>query len=223
MSGETLSFVDLLQQAGWAMAPLYVCSVVGLAVVIRKLVEFRSAGVHRAELLAAIDRPLREGDFDAVESSAKQDGTPLGRVVAAAAGAVREHHSRAEEETGRVASIEIQILERYLGLIAWIAQVAPLFGLLGTVIGMVDLFSGLESAGQTVDASTLSSGIWKALLTTAAGLIIAIPLLGAHAWLTGQSDALRLRMKDGAGRVFTHAAGHAISRQSATGRLKTLE
>lgn len=219
MAGETLSFLELLESAGYAMAPLYACSVVGLAVVVRKVVEFRSAGVHRAELLGVLDAPLRDGDLDTVESSARSDGTPLGRVVAASVSAVREHPARAEQEVARVASNEIQSLERYLGLIAWIAQVAPLFGLLGTVLGMVDLFTGLETAGKSVDSSTLSSGIWKALLTTAAGLIIAIPLLGAHAWLTGQSDALRLRMKDGAGRVLNSA----LSVKAPTGRLKPLD
>lgn len=219
MTGETLSFIELLEEAGWSMIPLYLCSVVGLAVVIRKAVELRSAGVGRSEILELIGPPLKEGDFDAVESAADKDGTPLGRVIATAVRASREHPARAEEEVARVASNELQVLERHLGLLSWIAQVAPLFGLLGTVIGMVELFSSLEGAGQTVDPSTLSSGIWKALLTTAAGLIIAIPLLGAHAWMLGASDALRLRMKDGASQVFTHFS----SKKAGSGRLKSLD
>lgn len=216
MNAETLSFVELLRQAGWPMAPLYLCSVVGLAVVLRKAIEFRTAGVHKRGVLDAIAAPLREGDLDAVEAAAKADDTPLGRVLESAVETVRKSPGRAEQEVGRVASLELMSLERHLGLIAFLAQVAPLFGLLGTVLGMVDLFSGLETAGKSVDASTLSSGIWKALLTTAAGLVIAIPLLGAHAWLASQADELRLRMKDGAGRILNEALG----KKPASGRLK---
>jgi biopolymer transport protein ExbB len=213
-----MSFFELLAQAGWAMAPLYVCSVVGLAVVIRKIVEFRTAGVHHIHALEAIADALDGGDLKAVREAAKKTGGPLGRVLAAAAHAVTDHPLRAEEEVARAASIEIQTLERFLGLIAFIAQVSPLFGLLGTVLGMVDLFSGMEAAGQTVDASTLSAGIWKALLTTAAGLVVAIPLLGAHTWLTGQTDRLRLRMSDGGSRILTAGLG----KRPGSGRLKPL-
>ncbi len=73
---------------------------------------------------------------------------------------------------------EIQRLEKNLALLSFIAQVAPLLGLLGTVLGMVDLFIGLQGSGlSNVDVSALSSGIWKALLTTAAGLMVAVPTL----------------------------------------------
>lgn len=209
MTAESMSLVELLAQGGWSMAPLYLCSVVGLAVFIRKFVEFRSAGVARTEILDAVSGSLAEGDFDTVEKACATDGTPLGRVMAAAARAVRETPARASEEASRVASNELQSLEAYLPLLSFVAQVAPLFGLLGTVIGMVDLFSGLEAAGQSVDASTLSSGIWKALLTTAAGLIIAIPCLGGHAWLISMSESLKLRMKDGTTRIFNRAFGEA--------------
>jgi biopolymer transport protein ExbB len=120
---------------------------------------------------------------------------------------VQTQPKRANEEISRVAAGELQQLEGYLGLIAFVAQVAPLFGLLGTVLGMVDLFSGLEAAGQSVDASTLSAGIWKALLTTAAGLIVAIPMLGGHAWLVSQSERLRGNMKDAGVRILNETLG----------------
>jgi biopolymer transport protein ExbB len=218
MTAQSMSFFELLGQAGWAMAPLYVCSVVGLAVVIRKLLEFRTAGVHRNDAMDAIADALKAGDLERIEQAASKTGGPLGRVLATAAAAVADHPLRAEDEVGRVAGLEIQNLERYLGLIAFVAQVSPLFGLLGTVLGMVDLFSGMEAAGQTVDASTLSAGIWKALLTTAAGLVIAIPLLGAHTFLTGQTDRLKLRMSDGGSRILTRALG----KRPESGRLKPL-
>lgn len=209
MTAESMSLVTLLAQGGWAMVPIYLCSVLGLAVFLKKLIEFKSAGVGRTEILEVILGPLLEGDLDAVEQASRAEGTPLGRVLAVAARAVQDTPKRAEEEVARVATAELQSLERFLGLLAFIAQVSPLFGLLGTVLGMVDLFSGLEAAGQSVEASTLSAGIWKALLTTAAGLIVAIPALAGHAWLTSQADALKLHMQNGAQRILNQVLGKA--------------
>lgn len=211
MTANNMSLWELLGQGGLTMAPLYFCSLVAVAVFVRKFIEFRSAGVGRFDIGDQISGALAEGDYEAVADACRNDGTPLGRVMASAAQSVRELPARAQEEAGRIASNEIQRLEAYLPLLSFVAQVAPLFGLLGTVIGMVDLFSGLESAGQSVDASTLSSGIWKALLTTAAGLIIAIPAMGGHAWLTSQVDLLKLRMRDGTSRIFNRAFGASES------------
>lgn len=209
MTAESMSLVKLLAQGGWAMVPIYLCSVLGLAVFLKKLIEFKSAGVGRTEILEVIQGPLLEGDLDAVEQVSRAEGTPLGRVLAVAARAVQDTPKRAEEEVARVATAELQSLERFLGLLAFIAQVSPLFGLLGTVLGMVDLFSGLEAAGQSVEASTLSAGIWKALLTTAAGLVVAIPALAGHAWLTSQADALKLHMQNGAQHILNQVLGKA--------------
>ncbi|MCB9645410.1 MAG: MotA/TolQ/ExbB proton channel family protein [Deltaproteobacteria bacterium] len=98
-------------------------------------------------------------------------------------------------------------MEAYLALLAFIAQAAPLLGLLGTVLGMVELFLGLEGAGlRDVDTSLLSAGIWKALLTTAAGLGVAVPTLAGHAYLASRVDLFRLALVDAVERLITAAA-----------------
>ena len=202
----------LLSQAGWTMVPLYLCSIAGLTLIIRKLTQFRSARVTDFGALDALNEEVDEGRLDELAQSWSGLGTPLGRVLAVAAKALKRHPRRAEEEASRAAVAELATLEYGLGALAFIAQVAPLFGLLGTVLGMVDLFSGMEAAGDAVDTGTLSSGIWKALLTTAAGLMVAIPALGGHAWLGSRLDALRLRMEDGIGRLLDPALGREEAR-----------
>ena len=102
---------------------------------------------------------------------------------------------------------EIARYRSWIEPLGWIGQVAPLLGLLGTVLGMVELFTAMDVAGGAVDASMLASGIWKALLTTAAGLIIAIPTLGAHLWLTRRLEALDVALDEGAGLVLDHLLG----------------
>jgi biopolymer transport protein ExbB len=119
----------------------------------------------------------------------------------------RRRPDRAEAEARRVGSLEIQKAESYLPLLSFIAQAAPLLGLLGTVLGMVDLFLGLQSSGlREVDVSLLSSGIWKALLTTAAGLTVAVPTLAAYSYLAHRADGLRLQVTDLVQQLLTEVA-----------------
>ena len=204
---QPMTLWQLLSQAGWTMVPLYLCSIAGLTLLLRKLAQFRSARVTDFGALDALSEEVEDDRLGELAESWSGLGTPLGRVLAVAARALQRHPRRAEEEASRAAVAELAALEYGLGALAFIAQVAPLFGLLGTVLGMVDLFSGMEAAGDAVDTGTLSSGIWKALLTTAAGLMVAIPALGGHAWLGSRLDTLRLKMEDGIGRLLDPALG----------------
>lgn len=209
MTADSMSLLELLEQAGWTMFPLYLCSFVGLAVFVRKFVEFMTGRVSASEILTTVDPLVKEGDLAAIEAHCAKETSPLGSVMAFAARALVDTPARAEEEIVRFSTGVLARYEAHLSVLSFVAQVAPLFGLLGTVIGMVDLFSGMEAAGQSVDQSTLSSGIWKALLTTAAGLLIAIPAIGGHAWLTSRVDLLRRNIEDGTGRIVNRVLGAA--------------
>ena len=204
MAEQTL--VSLLSEAGWTMGPLYACSVVALAATVRKALQFRERGVDRR---SALELEVDPDALPALAEKLEQDASPVGRVMAATARALVERPARAEQVATRVATAELDAAEEGMTLLAFIAQVAPLFGLLGTVLGMVDLFSGMEAAGANVETSTLSSGIWKALLTTAVGLIVAIPTLGVHAWFGRRITRLQLALEEGAGRLLDAALGDA--------------
>jgi len=114
---------------------------------------------------------------------------------------------RAVRVAEREADAALDELGSGMSLLAFVAQAAPLFGLLGTVLGMVDLFSGMEAAGAAAEMSTLSAGIWKALLTTAAGLVVAIPTLGAHVWFGRRLDRVQLELEDRVGRMLDERLG----------------
>jgi len=191
----------LLTEAGWTMVPLYLCSLAALAVTLRKLLEFRLHGVGRSDALVALESPGAD-----LPASTELAATPLGSVLQTAAKHRASGPVEAEAAAQRTALAELDRFEAWLPLLAYIAQVAPLFGLLGTVIGMVELFSSMEAAGDAVSTTTLSSGIWKALLTTAAGLIVAIPTLGAHLWLTRVLEGLQRRMERGVGQLLSGGA-----------------
>jgi biopolymer transport protein ExbB len=199
---ETTSLFTLLAQAGWTMVPLYACSLAAFLVLIRKLVQFVHEKVGDTSILS--DPSLDGNDREAQVRACEANGSPLARVLAVAA-AKSEDRPRAEEAAMRKAVAELDHFEAWIPLLGFLAQAAPLFGLLGTVVGMVDLFASMESAGNEVSTTTLSSGIWKALLTTAAGLVIAIPALGAHLWFSRQLQLLQHRMEEGVGRILERA------------------
>jgi len=200
-----------LGQAGWTMAPLIACSVLAFGITVHKAVEFRRHQVGDDGLLAAARPYLEQGTagIGALEAHCAEAGGPVGRAMATAARAARTHPARAEHAAGRAIDAEIERYRAWVPTLGWIGQIAPLFGLLGTVLGMVELFTTMEATGGIVDPSLLSGGIWKALLTTAAGLIIAIPTLGAHLWLTRRLQALDRILEDGTGLILDHLLGEA--------------
>jgi biopolymer transport protein ExbB len=189
---------ELIAHAGWTMLPLGLCSVLGLAVLIQKAVQFQREKVGDATLI--VDLPHRK--LAPLAAHMAEVDTPLARVLGVAAEATEHRPHTAEDETLRTASLELDRLENGLSLLAFVAQASPLFGLLGTVIGMVELFGAMETAGGDTDVALLARGIWQALLTTAAGLIVAIPALGGHTWLTRRLDRQRLLMETGAGQIL---------------------
>ncbi|MEL6184489.1 MAG: MotA/TolQ/ExbB proton channel family protein [Myxococcota bacterium] len=197
---------DLLRQGGWTMAPIYLCSIVALAVFLKKLLDLRGARLGDLDWVEPMLQKLRAGRLEDAAAAAEDTRNPAGRVARATLGLLGSRPERAEAEARRVGSLELQKLESQLPLLSFIAQVAPLLGLLGTVLGMVELFVGLQGAGlANVDVGRLSSGIWKALLTTAAGLSVAVPVLAAHAWLTQVSERFRLMVGDVVQRILNEA------------------
>lgn len=193
----------ILALGGWPMVPIYLCSVVALAVFLRKVFELRRAQQSSLEWLPRAIEELEAGDLASAASTCARAEHPAARSVEAAIRVARQRPDRAEAEAVRVGSLEIQRLDKHLGLLAFIAQVAPLLGLLGTVIGMVRLFFDLEGSSATVDTAQLSSGIWQALLTTAAGLTVAVPTLAAHSYLASRSDSMRLVLHDAVEQALT--------------------
>ena len=204
---ESMSVGELLQQGGLAMLPIYACSVAALGLFVHKVLELRAAKTTEVAWVRAVLGHVADGELEDAQHVCRTASHPAARVVAALTGAMRERPGHAEAEAKRVASLELQRLERHVGTLSFIAQVSPLLGLLGTVIGMVDLFMGLQGADQaTLAVADLASGIWTALLTTAAGLAVAVPALAAHAYLEGRIDGIRLQIVDIVQRVVFAAA-----------------
>ncbi|GAW34301.1 biopolymer transport protein ExbB [Roseovarius sp. A-2] len=167
---------------------LLAVSVITLATILYKLWQFFAVGVgrHRAlkEAVAAWDR----GDRSTAASALQKSRSYLAPVIEMAFAAGPEDATRLEAE----AEVRFARLEGGFRLLDSVAQLAPLLGLFGTVLGMIDAFQSLQSAGTQVDPSLLAGGIWVALLTTAAGLAVAMPTAMVLSWFEGRMDAERV-------------------------------
>lgn len=179
---------------GWVMLPILLCSALALAIGIERLWALRRNLVIPPHLVAQIPDLAHTGTLPARQLQDLRDDSPLGRVLAAALGnrnevwAVKREHI---EEAGRHV---VHDMERYLNTLGTIAAITPLLGLLGTVIGMIKVFTAITASGVG-DAQALSGGISEALLTTAAGLCVAIPALILYRYLRGHVDELVVGME----------------------------
>ncbi len=207
---ESGSVLALLEAGGTVMWILAGLSVFALAIILNKLWDFWRAGIWRR---SAVNRALAEWQAgrDAAAlpplEHARDPVADVLRVALAGRMDAAVDDGVVREEVARRGAAWLESLRGGLRPLELIGTLAPLLGLLGTVIGMIDAFRELESAGSQVDPSVLSGGIWVALLTTAAGLSVAIPAVAAHTFLERQLERLHHRMQDVATRVFSRSVG----------------
>lgn len=185
---------ELIKAGGWVMWPLILCSIAALAIIGERLWTLQKKSVIPPELLSQVRQWLERKEIDESRLAMLRESSPLGRILAA--GVVNRQHDHAVikeaiEDTGRHVVPE---LERYLNTLGTIAAVAPFLGLLGTVLGMIDMFGGIGARGLG-DPTVVASGISQALVATASGLAVAIPSLMAYRYLRGRVDALLVEME----------------------------
>ena len=214
-SQERATLFSILQAAGWPILPLLICSVAALALVIERLSSLRRMRVAPVRLLDEVISVTRAHlpPSDVVNKLA--DNSVLGTVLAAGLRAVIAEPRITEpalrntfETAGRVA---VHRLERYLNTLGTIASAAPLLGLMGTVIGMIEIF-GSQAPGGGSNPALLAHGISVALYNTAFGLMIAIPTLMFYRYFRGLVDAYTLDMEQASDRLVPHLLRFAMPR-----------
>lgn len=176
------------------MLPILACSVIASAIVLERFWSLQRRRITPDNLVAQAWQWAHAGVLDDKRVQALREGSPLGRVLAA--GLVNREHDRqimkdGIEEVGRHVIFE---LSRYLNTLGTIAAISPLLGLLGTVIGMIKVFAAITAQGVG-DASVLAGGISEALITTAAGLSVAIPTLMFYRYFLGRVEGYVVTME----------------------------
>lgn len=192
--------LDIIIAGGWLMLPILLCSVVVGAICLERWWTLRREEVIPAELLSQL-QSTQTWSSDSKALAELAVASPLGYVIAAGLNGIdlqAEAFQRVMQSTIDNVAHE---LERYLTLVGIIASITPLMGILGTVFGMIDVFSTLVSAGQG-NAKVLAGGISTALVTSAAGLSVAIPALIAHRYFLRKVDELILEIDSSSQRFF---------------------
>jgi biopolymer transport protein ExbB len=182
------------------MVPIIACSIIAFAIIAERLWTLRVKRVIPRQLVAQVWDQAKEKKLDVERLQDLRASSPLGRILAAGLmnrNATRDIMKEAIEDTGRHVVHE---LERYLNTLGTIAAISPLLGLLGTVIGMIQVFSTITTQGVGNPAA-LAGGISQALITTAAGMSVAIPALMAYRYFRGKVNMLVIRMEQQALRM----------------------
>lgn len=198
---------DIIKSGGWMMLPIILCSITAMAIIGERWWTLRRKRIIPSELVPYIWQLHRDNKLDDNAIRRIKLSSPLGRVLAA--GLVNRKHGRevmksAIEEVGHQVAHE---MERYLNALGSIAAIAPLMGLLGTVDGIIRVFSSISSSGMG-DPSILSGGISEALIATASGLTVAIPSLFFHRYFERKVDDHLINMEAEALRLIDIMQGN---------------
>ena len=186
--------VEIIKAGGWLMLPIILCSIVAIAIIIERFWTLSAARISPRYTLGQVWTWIKNNELDAARLRELRLSSPLGQILAA--GLVSSKYGRAtmtvsiEQAAGQV----IHDMERYLSALGTISAVTPLLGLLGTVIGMIDVFSQIMIQGSG-NTNALAGGISQALITTAAGLTVAIPTFMFHRMFMRRVDSLVLSLE----------------------------
>jgi len=206
--------IALIDKGGPVMLILLGFSIIALTIILAKIYQFWTIKIGATKFIDDWIVHLTESSTLASLDQLKGNRHPAAVVLTSVIKSstnVTMSPTEVETEINRVGKREIKNLERYLRGLEVIANLSPLLGLLGTVLGMIKAFARLETAGTNVDPAILAGGIWEALLTTAFGLSVAIPALAAFYLLEGKVDNCRAVLEDSATRALS-----ILSRQPQT-------
>jgi len=185
---------EIIKAGGWLMWPLILCSVISIAIITERFWALRRGRILPKYVVAQIWTWYKRNELTTESIQSLRESSPLGRVLAA--GLINRHHSRAVmkesiEEAGRV---EVHEMERFLNTLGTIAAVAPLLGLLGSVVGLMEVFSSMTTHGVG-NPQALGAGISKIMIATASGLAVAIPSLIFYRYFQGLVDEIAMLLE----------------------------
>jgi len=205
LSEAGAKLADLLALGGPVVAILLCMSVIALTIIIAKLAQFARMRIRDRQTPKAAINIYQSGNIEAAIGMARRSRNPAAQVVACAIENRERHLPEAliREELLRLGSDLLESMRSWFRPLEVIASLAPLLGLFGTVLGMIEAFQDLQQAGSQVDPAVLSGGIWQALLTTAVGLAVAMPVIVVLNWFERRVDRLAHDMDNVVTQVFT--------------------
>ncbi|MFA6357220.1 MAG: MotA/TolQ/ExbB proton channel family protein [Candidatus Omnitrophota bacterium] len=189
---------DLFLKGGPLMWPILLCSIVSITIILERYYCFYRARIRFPNIVSRVKALLRDGKAGEVLKLCERTPGPIAHILAVGIHVRDRSPEEKERLISRAGSKIIRQLDKHLRGLAVIVNASTLLGLLGTVTGMIKAFMKIQDLGGRVDASVLAGGIWEALITTAAGLFVAIPTMIAYHYFEGKVDNISAQMKDAA-------------------------
>ena len=177
---------EIIQAAGWPIWPLILTSIIGVAIMLERFWSLRKSQIIPDGLIVEIKTMIKQNNLDNNKVNILKNSSPLGDLLAVAIAKRKDSVEVIKSALDERAGIIVHNLERYLGVLVTIATVAPLLGLFGTIIGMVELFSSFTSSGH--DVAVFARGISIALYNTAGGIVVAVPAMIAYRFFRSKID-----------------------------------
>ncbi len=191
---EKISLWDLLQKGGFIMYPLYVLLAGAIFVFFERLIAISKASKIDSSFMNIIRDNIMSGNISAARSLAKNTNNPVARMIDKGIQRIGKPIDAIEKSMENVGKLEMYKMERNLSILSLIAGIAPMFGFLGTIFGMVQLFYGIASTGEYT-LGTIAGGIYTKMVTSATGLIIGLMAYVAHSFLSTQIDKTANKME----------------------------
>lgn len=196
----------LLSKGGILVGPILLCSVAALAIFVERLIHFTRLKIREDAVVEEVVGLVQQGDYSAAGAAAGRSSSPMGHILAHALEVMGRDRETVETVIAHSVGEEVRTSSRYLSALATIGNIAPLLGLLGTVLGMIKAFMVIQEMGGKVNAAVLAGGIWEAMLTTALGLCVALPVMVAHGYLNSRLEEHEAHLQHGAV-LFIKAVG----------------
>ncbi len=196
-AGQIQSVWDFAVKGGPMMVPIAICSLVALAVITERLISLRRRNVTPSGFLPGLQEVLAKDTEDrtAALDYCREDGSPVANIFAVGIKRLIEPVELLEKHIQEAGQREVRKLRRFLRVLSVIASIAPLLGLLGTIFGMIKAFQTVAMSGEALGkAELLATGIYEAMITTAAGLLVAIPTLIGYHWVSAKIEQLVAEM-----------------------------
>ena len=202
--------IELLQKGGFIMAVIVLLSLIGTIIIIERLLFFRKIRVDEEKMISRLKSALEKGHFDEAVSICENNPAPITNLMRVGI----EHRNYSESEIKdsimNAANLEIPRLERFLPALGTVAHIAPLLGLLGTVTGNIDAFGVLGQFAAGGDPRALANGIAEALITTAAGIVVAVPAIIFYNHLVSKVNHIIIRLENRVGELVLLLKGRSF-------------
>ena len=195
LAGQSLSIIDLALQGGFMMVPIFICWVLAIYLFIERVLTINKANQEPGIFMGKVKELVLRGDITAAKMLCSQNATPVARMIEKGISRIGSPLKTIEASIENVGKIEIFKLEKNLTTIATIAGAAPMMGFLGTVIGMIEAFIAISQEEGSVSPKLLSSGIYTAMITTVAGLVVGIMAYLAYNYLVSRVQKVVHKME----------------------------